>query len=78
MYNKDIFKYKKGYKKYYLKEGWDCVGFKLNKKENIKDILKELKGEITKQEFNLMNATLKNKNRIIVDGGMYKSYFKLF
>ena len=78
MYNKDGFKYKNGYKKFYLVKNWDCVGFKLKKEENIKDILKKLKGEITPQEYNLLNSLYKNKKRIIVEGGLYKSYFKLF
>ena len=78
MYNKDGFKYKNGYKKFYLVKNWDCIGFKLKKEENIKDILKKLKGEITPQEYNLLNSLYKNKKRIIVEGGLYKSYFKLF
>lgn len=79
MYNKDIFKYKKGYKKQFIiGQDWDCMGFKLKKKQNIKEILKGLKGEITRQEFNLMSSILKNKSRIVIDGGAWKSYFKLF
>ena len=78
MYNKDLFKYKRGYKKDYLIDKWEKVGFRLKKKENIKNILKNINGEITKQEFNLLNSFLKNKSRILVDGGMWKSYFKIF
>ena len=78
MYNKDSFKYKRGYKKDYLYNNWEKVGFRLKKKENIKNILKNINGEITKQEFNLLNSFLKNKNRLLIDGGMWRSYFKIF
>lgn len=78
MYNKNIFKYKKGCKKFFIVENWDRVGFRLKKKENIKDIIKNLKGEITLQEFNLLNSKLKNKSRLLIEGGKWKSYFKLY
>ena len=82
MYKLNDFKYKKGYKKSYTRaDVWDDVnGFKLVKRENIKNILKNVNGEITKIEYNLLNSIYKNKNRLIVEkyNSGYNSYFKIF